>query len=102
MNSLTDATDVVVSAASALAQFSGGVNVDLNTTTGAGAGQPTILFGGAAGQTGYWNPVNLPLTSGGSVTLRNLANSADAVTMSWTWGGLATRNALSFNNANTS
>ncbi|MDP1660961.1 MAG: right-handed parallel beta-helix repeat-containing protein [Phycisphaerales bacterium] len=85
----------------ALAQHAGGVNIDFNAATGAGAGQPTILFGGAAAQGGYWNPINPPLTSGGSAVIRNLGNSANAVTLSWTWAGSATRGVVSSNNANT-
>ncbi|MDP1663105.1 MAG: right-handed parallel beta-helix repeat-containing protein [Phycisphaerales bacterium] len=84
----------------ALAQFSGGVNIDLNAVSGAGSGQPTILFGGAAAQGGYWNPINPPFTSGSSQTVRNLANSANAVVCAFTLAGAGT-GTFAFNNTNT-
>lgn len=87
----------------AMAQYSGGVNIDFNVSTGAGAGQPTILFGGALGQGGFWNPVVPPLTTGTSMPIRDLGNSLNAVNMSMTWtSGSATRLSFAFNNANTS
>ncbi len=85
----------------ALAQFSGGVNIDLNALSGPGSGQPTILFGGAASQTGYWNPINPPFTSGSSQVVRNLANSANAVFCNFILTGAGT-GTYAFNNANTS
>ncbi|HZW07552.1 MAG TPA: hypothetical protein VFF65_10550, partial [Phycisphaerales bacterium] len=70
---------VLGAGAAALGQFAGGVNIDFNSAVGSGAGQPTVLFPGAAGQGGYWNPVNPPFTHLSSRAIRNLGNSADAV-----------------------
>ncbi len=95
---LTAVMCAAASCSAALAQFVGGVNVDFNTTTGAGAGQPTIVFAGAAGQGGYWNPVNPAYTVGSTRTLRNLANSADAVTLTFVSGATGT---FTSNNAST-
>ncbi len=97
---LTAVATAALGASAALAQFVGGVNVDFNTATGPGAGQPSILFGGAAGQGGYWNPLNPPYTSGSSQTVRNLGNSANAVTCTFTLTGAGT-GTYSFNNTNT-
>ncbi len=98
---LTAVATAALGASAALAQFVGGVNVDFNTATGPGAGQPSILFGGAAGQGGYWNPLNPPYTSGTSVPVRNLANSANAVNCTFFTAGGGT-SAFGFDNTNTS
>jgi hypothetical protein len=58
-----------------------GVNVDIDAVTAPGAGQPTILFGGALGQSGYWNPIRNFSGFSSTFTLRNLANSADVLSM---------------------
>ncbi|MDP1663104.1 MAG: GC-type dockerin domain-anchored protein [Phycisphaerales bacterium] len=97
---LTAAVCVAVGCSTALAQFVGGVNVDFNAVSGAGSGQPSIVFGGAAAQGGYWNPLNPPYTNGTSVAVRNLGNSANAVTCFFTTAGGGT-GAFGFNNANT-
>ena len=43
---------MALSCCTALAQYSGGVNIDFNIASGAGAGQPTVVYGGALGQGG--------------------------------------------------
>lgn len=58
-----------------------GVNVDFDTIGAAGSGQPSILFGGAIGQTGYWNPIRSAAGATTTYNLRNPANSADVLEM---------------------
>lgn len=64
-----------LAAASAVAQS---FNVDINVTSGLGAGVPASSFGGAAAQPGVWNDINpgTPLTT----NLTNLNGSASTVT----------------------
>jgi hypothetical protein len=84
----------------AFGQFAGGVNIDFNAAAGAGAGQPTILYAGAAAQGGYWNPLNPPYTGGTGATVRDLGNSVNAVTCSFVTA--TATGSFAFNNALTS
>ncbi|MCU0688202.1 MAG: right-handed parallel beta-helix repeat-containing protein [Phycisphaerales bacterium] len=85
-HALTAACGVLVLATSTLAgqptPLRAGYNIDFNTTGGAGAGAPASTYGGGVGQPGFWNAVNSPYT--GSRVLRNLSNTADGPTLTFT------------------
>ena len=53
-------------------------NVDLNRTSGTGAGVPADTYGGAARQTGFWNSITS--ASAGTTQLKNLDGSNSFVT----------------------
>lgn len=56
MKSVIAILAIVLTAGSALGQSS--FNIDINNTSGGGAGVPPNTFGGAAGQPGFWNDIN--------------------------------------------
>ena len=66
-------------AGSALAQS---VNVDINRTTGSGAGAPAATLAGAAGQAGVWNDVAPTLA--GAQSLQGLGGAASGLTVTRT------------------
>ena len=91
---------IVSTGVGALGQYAGGVNVDLNATSGTGAGTPSAAFGGAAGQPGFWTLLNPPYGTGVVRQVRDLTNTFNAVTCTLTLNG-ATTGTFSFNNPNT-
>jgi hypothetical protein len=63
-------------------------NVDFNLAAGAGAGVPAAGFGGAAGQTGFWNAVGTQTL----FTLGELDSAASGVTLTRSGGGTLVNN----------
>jgi hypothetical protein len=78
MHRCTAITALVLAAGTASAQS---FNVDINATSGNGAGVPASSFGGAAAQTGTWNNINTATAA--SSTLVNLDGSASSVSFAW-------------------
>lgn len=89
-------TVALVTATSAMAQS---FNVDINTslTASPGFGAPSVAFGAAAGQAGFWNAMTGTVL--GPLVLNDLGNNPTGVTLTRNVGGGGN---FAFNNANTS
>lgn len=77
----TTASFLLLAAGSAFGQS---FNVDLNRTTGVGAGVPSASFAGASGQAGTWNDMN---SSVSSITLKNLDGTTSTAQLTRSGGG---------------
>ncbi|HLO39781.1 MAG TPA: GC-type dockerin domain-anchored protein [Phycisphaerales bacterium] len=78
MHRCTAISALILAAGTASAQS---FNVDINATSGNGAGVPANSFVGAANQSGVWNNIN-PSTAA-STTLVNLNGAATSVSFAW-------------------
>ena len=75
-----------LSVLSAAAAFGQSINVDMNVTSGAGAGAPASGFRGAAGVAGGWNA----LGSSSGYTLVDINGNLGPVTLTRSGGGTMT------------